>query len=185
MKECSRNACEAGEAGGTDLLLSPRPPLFYFCFCRRPCSGVAIRDDVVIASYLDGSLRAFRLTFPAPVTEVFAHVRAVTSLACHPVEPLVRAARSMMVGLARAESSISQRLLPLLMTFLQVASVGEDGMVTVWRIGGEDTLSLVFSEEVTDHMLTGVAFTQRGPPHVMVSAYDVTYLRLFCAQRDS
>jgi len=119
-----------------------------------PVTSLAIREDLLVASYNTGHLRFFLLSTGSMIAEIAAHSRCINALDIHPEQPLL-------------------------------ASIGDDTYLNIWTLPETDEgaqgegMTLLFSEQVHDKLLTGVSFLNHETRHIATSAYDCDGLPLW------
>eukprot|EP00735_Rhodelphis_limneticus_P002613 TRINITY_DN13541_c0_g1::TRINITY_DN13541_c0_g1_i1::g.22122::m.22122 TRINITY_DN13541_c0_g1::TRINITY_DN13541_c0_g1_i1::g.22122 ORF type:complete len:321 (+),score=53.23,sp/Q9H977/WDR54_HUMAN/28.85/3e-21,WD40/PF00400.27/1.6e+02,WD40/PF00400.27/4.6e-05,WD40/PF00400.27/4.2e+03 TRINITY_DN13541_c0_g1_i1:65-1027(+) len=115
---------------------------------RIPCTSVKVSRDMGCAGYLDGHIRFVHIPSGTVQVELSAHARAVTAM----------------------DVSWDGNWL---------VSVSEDMYVNVWAIPHDNTkISNVFSVNIPDALLTGVAFTDQENSFA-VAAYDAPLIRIW------
>ena len=121
----------------------------YVEYCRfgghgYPCSGVAGRDNFVIAAYVTGHVRVFSIREKSLHTEISGHCRAITGLDLHP---------ALNVFATVGEDSI--------LNVWELPSAENENQVTI-----------CMSTCCTDSYFTGVSFSQNGTGNLLTNSYD-------------
>eukprot|EP00640_Fibrocapsa_japonica_P003449 CAMPEP_0113941584 /NCGR_PEP_ID=MMETSP1339-20121228/7470_1 /TAXON_ID=94617 /ORGANISM="Fibrocapsa japonica" /LENGTH=318 /DNA_ID=CAMNT_0000945773 /DNA_START=178 /DNA_END=1134 /DNA_ORIENTATION=- /assembly_acc=CAM_ASM_000762 len=112
----------------------------------HPVTSLAVRENLLVASYSTGLLRMYNISTGLVVAEVTAHSRCINAIDMHPDQLIL--------------ASVSDD------TFLNVWAVPD------LDAPGDPEVSLLYSESVGDFTLTGVAFIPDGSNRIAASAYD-------------
>eukprot|EP00611_Tribonema_gayanum_P000344 TRINITY_DN10236_c0_g1_i1.p1 TRINITY_DN10236_c0_g1~~TRINITY_DN10236_c0_g1_i1.p1 ORF type:complete len:217 (-),score=63.16 TRINITY_DN10236_c0_g1_i1:132-782(-) len=138
----SRTIAASADMGGR--IIAWRVADAYAKMCEFSCDGcmvtsMAARDELLVAALSNGTICAFRVAAGELAFEIAAHARIINAIDLHPTQPLL-------------------------------ATVGEDAHLNVWSLPDDRSpakassqVDLLYSEEVRDHLLTGVAFRKDVP----------------------
>lgn len=114
-----------------------------------PVTDMVMTQELVIASYCTGHLRFFNVDTGNITIEISAHCRCINAID---------------------------------LKGNKLVSIGEDTFLNVWKLPDMDSksssaVSLMYSHQVTDHLLTGVTFLSNG--HIVTSTYEAQALLLW------
>eukprot|EP00611_Tribonema_gayanum_P000345 TRINITY_DN10236_c0_g1_i2.p2 TRINITY_DN10236_c0_g1~~TRINITY_DN10236_c0_g1_i2.p2 ORF type:complete len:336 (-),score=102.41 TRINITY_DN10236_c0_g1_i2:70-1077(-) len=164
----SRTIAASADMGGR--IIAWRVADAYAKMCEFSCDGcmvtsMAARDELLVAALSNGTICAFRVAAGELAFEIAAHARIINAIDLHPTQPLL-------------------------------ATVGEDAHLNVWSLPDDRSpakassqVDLLYSEEVRDHLLTGVAFRKDVPVDegaggmvgIAAAAYDTPGIVLWAA----